>query len=47
MKKYKKELLKIATFIEFDLPKETEKIQSKNRTNRNKVEIEIYNTINK
>jgi len=42
MKKYKQELPKIAKIMGFDLSHEIQKVQSKNRTNRNKIEIQIY-----
>jgi len=43
MKKYKQEFPKTAKFIGFDLPQKIQNIQSKDRANRNKVEIHIYN----
>lgn len=45
MKKYKQELPKIAKIMGFDLSHEIQKVQSKNRINRNKIEIQIYSKI--
>lgn len=47
MNKDKQELPKIAKLTGFNLSQKIQGIQTKDRKNRNKVEIEIYNTMNK
>lgn len=46
MKKYKSKLPKIITLNGFELPQEIKDIQCKDRKNRNKVEIKIYDIEN-